>query len=211
MRGNRVGMGHNRTVPQLRHLLPLSLVLGCTSEKTEDTGAIEAQSCESSVDLSFPDGTGASFKGCNDVLADATFEFDPDDPPEIRSFRFQLTGNVDPGFDCWLIVTGKGICGPGYYDIGPSESTEVQFQIHDCPYVSDEFENSYDASGGILLIESISAGSEPGNFAGIPLLTHLQGAIESTTTSGVGADVSFDLKVRITGDDAEETICDKAE
>jgi hypothetical protein len=193
------------------HILPLTLALGCTEEAPKDTGSAQTPSCEASVDLLFPDGTSASFKGCNDVLADATFEFDPDDPPEIRSFKIQLAGNVEPGFDCWLVLTSTGICGPSFYDVGPGQSTSVQYQIHDCPFVADGYEDSYTASEGIMNLQTVSAGTEPGNFAGEPLLTHLKGAIEARSSSGVDVNVSFDIQVRITGDDAEETVCDKAD
>jgi len=204
-------IGHNPTVHPLRYTLPLCMMICCSSDKDEDTGKVDAQTCESSVELEFPDGTWASFDGCNDVLADATFEFDPDDPPEIRSFRLQLTGQDDPGFDCWLIMTASGICGPGYYDVGAGKSTSVQYAIHDCPYVSDGFEDAYVASEGVLLLDAVNAGSEPGNFTDTPLLTHIKGAIETTSASDVKANVSFDLQVRIRGEDAEEIECDKAD
>ncbi len=199
------------TVRLKHYLLLTSLGLGCTSQKASDTGTPAAQACASTVELQFPDGTWASFDGCNDVLADATFEFDPDDPPEIRSFKLQLTGAVDPGFDCWLIMTAKGLCGPGYYDIGASQSTSVVYEIHDCPYVPDGFEAGYSASEGVLLLDDISAGDTPGNFEGEPLMTHIVGAAESTTSSGVQANLTFDLSVRIRGEDAEETVCEKAD
>ena len=198
-------------MPSKHHLLLTGLLLGCTAESDKDTAAVEPQACAATVDLEFPDGSWASFDGCNDVLVDATYEFDPDDPPEIRSFKLQLTGAVDPGFDCWIIVTATGLCGPGYYDIGSGQSTSVLYEIHDCPYVPDGFEDGYTASGGVLLLDDISAGDEPGNYEGEPLLTHIAGAIESTSSSGVRANLGFDLSVRIRGEDAEETICDKAD
>lgn len=184
---------------------------GCSYKKVGDTGSPESQSCDSLVDLQFPDGTWASFGGCNDVLVDATFEFDPDDPPEIRSFRIQLAGQEQPGFDCWLIITATGICGPGSYDVGTGQSTFVQYEIHDCPYVPDRYEAGYTAKEGILLLDEVSAGSETGNFTDQPLLTHLAGALETTTAAEVNASVSFDLSVFIRGEDAEESTCDKAD
>jgi hypothetical protein len=185
--------------------------VACSSKDEGDTAQAPKQACESKVDLEFPDGTWASFGGCNDVLADATFEFDPDDPPEVRSFRIQLAGQDEPGFECWLIMTATGICGPGYYDVGPGQSTSVQYEIPDCPYVTDGFEAAYSADEGILLLDEASAGSEPGNFTDEPVLTRLTGALETTDTTGVQADVTFDLSVFIRGEDAEETECDKAD
>jgi len=186
-------------------------VLGCTTPKDEDSAAANEQSCASSVKLKFPGGGWAAYEGCNDVLVDATFEFDPDDPPEIRSFRMQLAGAVDPGFDCWLIVTSSGLCGPGYYDVGTGFNTQVEYQVQDCPNVADDFEAAYTATEGILLIEEASAGDEPGNFADTPLLTRLRGAIEASPESGVSVEVSFDVRVNIRGSDAAEIECDKAD
>jgi len=199
-------------VPLLRaQCVLLCLFLSCSSDKAEDTGTEDQQYCESSVDLQFPDGSWATFDGCNNVLADATFEFDPDDPPEIRSFKFQLTGLDEPGFECWLIITSTGICGPGFYDVGANHSSDVRFEIQDCPFVPDDFEGAYTAHDGILLLETVSAGDTPGNFTGERIMTRLQGSIEATAVSGVQANVSFDLAVRIRGEDAEETECDRAE
>jgi len=176
-------------------------------EEDEEEGEDTDQRCASLVEYQFPDGTAASFDGCNDVLADATFEFDPDDPPEIRGFKLQFAQETSPGDDCWVVVTSRGICGPGYYDVGSTQSTQVEFGTLDCRGVPDAFESTYVATEGVLFLQEVSGGSLPGNFTGQRLRTQFVGSIEVDTTSGVRAIVEFDLAVYIKGEDSEESDC----
>jgi len=183
-------------------------MLGCTGKEEEDSGKGDlAQRCTSQVQFRFPDDTTAQYDGCNDVMVDATYEFDPDDPPEVRSFKLQFARENTPGDDCWMVITSRGICGAGDYRIGPTRGTTLEFQTHDCRDVPDAYEASFTTATGTLTIERVSGGNEHGNFTGQRLRTELRGEAEATTTEGVEIEVGFDLAVYIDGEDAEESSC----
>ncbi len=187
-------------------LLPL-LFLGCG--KPEGTSApFEEQNCAVKVAFVFPDGTSAEYTQCQEVLLDATYEFDPDKPPEVRSFKLQFTATDDPDFECWVVVTSHGICGPGRYGIGSGESTSVQFATYDCAGVADEFEDRYRATEGVHLVDTVNAGDEPGNFEGEALYTTFKGNLEAETSDGILVRLSnYEIQAYIRGSDAEEVDC----
>ncbi|MGB0637778.1 MAG: hypothetical protein ACPGTU_00500 [Myxococcota bacterium] len=183
------------------------LTNGCVT-KGSDTGDLEKeQRCDATVSLNFPDGSQAQYNGCHEVLVDATYEFDPDDAPEVRSFKLQLTEAASPGFECWLVMTSQGICGPGFYGVGTAQSTSIEFATYDCAFVPDEYEGQYTANDGTVLLDSAFAGDEPGDFTNIRLLTELIGSVEATTDNGIEVVIQFDVAAYIRGDDSEETEC----
>lgn len=182
-------------------------VLAC-STKGSDTGNDNAgQRCDATVTLNFPNGSQTEYDGCHEVLVDATYEFDPDDPPEIRSFKLQLTEANSPGFECWLVMTSKGVCGPGFYGVGTAQSTSIELATYDCDFVPDEYEGQYIANEGTVLLESVYGGDETGDFTNTRLLTEFVGSVEATTSNDIEVIVRFDVAAYIRGEDSEETEC----
>jgi hypothetical protein len=195
-----------------RGTISITLLLGCAPKSSDGTASTgPTVRCSSSVEMQFPSGSWAAFEGCNDVLADATFEFDPDDPPEIRSFKIQLSGSRDSDFDCWLVMTSRGLCGPGFYGVGEGQSTTVEFETLDCGYVPDDWEGSYVATDGLLRLETVSSGDVPGNYAGRPLFTEFIGSLEASTADGTEVILTFDIGLHLVGEDAEEAECLQAD
>ena len=177
----------------------------------DDQGTKESdleQTCSVTARFTFPDGTVSEYAECTDVLLDATYEFDPDKSPEIRSFKIQFTGTDDPDFECWLIVTAHGVCGSGRYGIGSSESTQVEFATYDCINVADEYEGRFRAQSGTHVIDVVEAGDRPGNFEGESLYTTFRGNLEAETSDGIRVElINYDISAYIRGTDAEETRC----
>jgi hypothetical protein len=214
---NRWPLWHNPLVipTRPRHLTAaagLLFLIGCNAKDDEDTADPDTeQRCTSAIEYRFPDGTVATYDGCNDVLVDVTYEFDPDDPPEIRSFKVQFAREDVVGDDCWMVITARGICGEGRYEIDTTASTTVEFATHDCSDVADEYEDSYVAVNGLLNLQTVSGGDTPGNFTGQRLRTELKGTLEANTGGGGEVTVQFDLAVYISGEDAEESTCLRVE
>lgn len=187
-------------------LVPL-LLGGCDDTKGTQT-PFEEQSCAVKVSFTFPDGSRAEYDECQEVLLDATYEFDPDTPPEVRSFKLQFTGTDDPDFECWLVVTSHGICGPGRYGVGTGQSTSVEFATYDCAGVGDEFEGRFRASSGLHLIDTVDAGDQVGNFENEDLFTTFKGNLEAETSNGILVQLSnYEVLAYIRGTDAEEADC----
>ena len=181
--------------------------MACTKVQRPDGNGGPTQYCDSTVRIEFPDGGWTEYNGCHEVMLDATYEFDPDDPPSIRSFKIQLTGANDPGFECWMVVTSYGICGPGFYGVGPSESTLIEMATYDCDYVPDAYEGRYTSTDGQMRIETVYAGDETGDFTGDPLFSEFEASIEATTPEGLNVIIAFDIGAYLRGDDGEETEC----
>ncbi len=182
-------------------------VLGCESPKGT-LAPFEEQTCAVSARFLFPDGTQAEYDECQEVLLDATYEFDPDNPPEVRSFKIQFTGTDDPDFECWLVMTSHGICGPGRYGVGVGESTTVEFASYDCAGVGDAYEGRYRATSGTHLIDVVDAGDVVGNFENEDLFTTFRGNLEAETDNGILVQLSnYEVKAYIRGTDAEEATC----
>ena len=153
----------------IRSLVPTMIMCACSPVKKEPPTDWSRQYCESKVEMTFPDGAWAEYDGCHELTADAHFEFDPDDPPEVLDYKIQLSGVEDPDMECWLVLTSTGVCGTGYYGIGEGESATVRFSTYDCPHVPDAFEQEFDATDGTILLENVSAGTKTGDFTGEPL------------------------------------------
>ncbi len=192
------------------HLVIAGLVVlltGCSKVQHAERDPGPSQYCDTNVRIEFPDGRWTEYNGCNEVMLDATYEFDPDDPPTVRSFKVQLTGANDPGFECWLVVTSVGVCGPGFYDVGAAESTMIEMATYDCDYVPDEYEGRYNSSEGRLRIDAVDAGETTGDFTGDPLFTEFKGSLEASTPEGIEVIVGFEIGAYLRGEDSEQTDC----
>ena len=181
--------------------------MGCSPVKSRPDTNWAEQRCDSTVELTFPDGSWAEYDGCKSISVDAEYEFDPDDPPEIRSYKLQFNGFEDPDVECWLVLTAFGVCGPGYYGIGAEHSASVTFSTLDCPYVPDSYESDYTATSGTILLEDVSAGDQTGDFTDEPLLTTFRGSFDATTSEGVGLIATWNLTAFIRAEDGEEADC----
>jgi hypothetical protein len=185
------------------------MILACACSPVKKETAIDwsQQYCESKIEMTFPDGAWAEYDGCKELTVDAHYEFDPDDPPEVLDYKIQFSGVADTDMECWLILTSHGVCGPGYYGIGESESVSIQLSTYDCPFVPDAFEQDFLADNGTLLLENVSAGTQKGDFTNQHLLTEIQGSLDATTPEGVELIVSWSTGVFIKGEDGEESDC----
>src|SRR4051794_33943328 len=79
-----------------------------TAEADADTDAdsdadADADACDADITLVLPDGSEAALD-CTSYTADATFEFDPDNAPEVRTLQLQLSSGESDGFECHVAL-----------------------------------------------------------------------------------------------------------
>ena len=162
--------------------------------------------CSSELVLTTSEGDELAIDGCVEWDLSATFEFDPDDVPELRTFTLALDATDEPDFECAVTIEQERVCGEGYYiqdDSGPGRTVVTTL---DCSGVDDADETTFTGTGW-LLIDDIDTGSEAGSFAGQPLYTSMSatlsvssGDLSLTGSVSVGA-------IQIAGDSEEETDC----
>ncbi len=162
--------------------------------------------CVADLTLSFPDGTSATLDYCQSYSMDATFEFDPDEPPEIRSPTLIFHAVTDTDFECWVQITEPAACGEGYYRMDGT-SGAVILDTHDCSGVGDDYEGEYTSSTGYLRMDTFHAGDEPGNFSGDPLEATMAGYVSVQTSEGIALTGDFSMTTEITAGDAEDADC----
>jgi hypothetical protein len=63
---------------------------------------VEGAECSADLTVTFPDDTSTTLDGCVDWDFDASFEYDPDDPPEIIDFTFTLGASAEDEVDCLI-------------------------------------------------------------------------------------------------------------
>ena len=167
----------------------------------------EDAACAASLVLTLPDGSEVPFDGCVSWALDASFEYDPDDPPEVRGYTLTLGATTEVGFECNVTFVQDGVCGPGYYDQGGSTGG-VTLVLLDCAGVADAYETTTGATSGYVRLDEVSAGSEPGSFVGLPLETHLGGALNVAFPDGVSLAGDFAVSVaQLAGDAEEQDFC----
>ena len=71
--------------------------------------------CVADFTLGMSDGTSTTLNYCAEASMDATFEFDPDKPPEVRDPTLVFHAVTDGEFECSVTITEPAICGVGYY------------------------------------------------------------------------------------------------
>ena len=184
------------------------IALASCGEQTGTKEASSAQSCSMTARFTYPDGSVSTYTDCEEVLVDATYEFDPDKPPQVRSFNVQFSGTDETTFNCWLRITARGLCGSGLYAVGPDESTQLQFETSDCSGVADQYEGEFVAQSGIHNVYRINAGDDPGNFEAEALYTEFRGDLQAETASGIQIAIeNYTFSAYIRGTDADETVC----
>jgi hypothetical protein len=168
---------------------------------------VQDSSCSASLELTLPNGDSTTLDGCLDWSIDAAYEFDPDDPPEVRRMELTLGATTDVGFDCRVEIVQEGLCGEGLYDMRGSEG-DTTLVLMDCSGVPDTWEDSYDAGYGYLRFDTIDTGSETGNLQGEPVYTGIEAHLHAWTAGGI--EVEGDLVLGLTKlaiDEEEQTAC----
>jgi len=125
-------------------------------------------SCTASFTLDFPDGSTTTIDGCVEWALDTTWEYDPNDPPELNAFTLEFNAVSSTGFECQVLIVQEEVCGTGYYDAADAANTTT-YTLMDCSGVANAYEQVYTASTGYLQLDLIDGGSTPGNFTGLPL------------------------------------------
>ena len=182
-------------------------------------GAIDAESsnCEADLLLSLPNGTSTTLDGCVDLGFEASFEYDPDDPPEVVDFTLSLGATDGAGFDCRIELVQEDICGPGFYNIR-DDTSQLTAVLMDCTGVSDAYEEVYTQFNGYLRLDVLDTGGVAGSFAGEPLLTTVSGYLYASgynvdqwdwsqpwlNHDGVSLQGAFSFTVYQVADDGEE-------
>ena len=133
----------------LLRIIPL-LLIGCT-------GSVD----NFDVDLKFvlDDGESIPFD-CVETSLDATYEFDPDGPPEIRTLNMSFKGPETDAFQCNINVAIEGLCGTDMY-----YPTTATASIYDCPDIPDYMEAEHLLSGSTFL-EGASVDGGAGDLSG---------------------------------------------
>ena len=85
-----------------RTLALITLVLGGCDDPKGTQAPFEEQSCAVNVTFTFPDGSRAQYDQCQEVLLDATYEFDPG--RLLRSASSFVHGHRRSRLWCWLVV-----------------------------------------------------------------------------------------------------------
>ncbi len=164
---------------------------------------VEGSSCSADFTVTFPDGSTTTLDGCTDWDFDASFEYDPDDPPEVIDFTFTLGATTEADFDCRVELVQQGVCGEGYYDQRDA-TTSTTLVLLDCSGVADEYEGTFSASEGYLRIDTLDAGSDAGSFAGEPLATTLEAHLHVWTAGGIDLEGDLALTLKQVASDGEE-------
>jgi hypothetical protein len=159
--------------------------------------------CFANFSLDFPDGSTATFDGCVVWSLDATYEYDPNEPPEVNSLTLEFNATASPGFECQVLIVQEELCGTGYYDAADLAQT-ITYTTFDCSGVGNTFEDVYTAAVGYVNFHVVSAGQTAGNFTGIPLTTTIGGALSVEDDSGVQLSGNFAVSVEQVADDSEQ-------
>jgi hypothetical protein len=179
---------------------------GGSDDDDDDDDDTPSSPCEAEFEFAMLDGTTATNDYCASATLQATYEFDPDDPPKVRSPEMLFQATTEQDFDCWVRIDEPQVCGQGYYRMDGSSGT-VEFNTSDCTGVGDDYEGVFTAGSGYVYIASIYAGDTPGNFSGEALSTTLSGSLAIQESSGLGLSGNFHIIAAVTARDAEEGGC----
>ncbi len=192
-------------------------IISASDTGTPDTGATgesgtDGRDCEADFTLGFPTADDATLDGCSEVTLDATFEFDPDDPPEMRGYTVTFDAATEAGFECAVTIEQIGVCGGGYYGVGADDTTGAQpvvvrVDTSDCTGVEDDWEGEFTAVEGWVRLAEVDGGSVAGDFTGEPLATTLVGEVVVELPQGLTLSGFFRLTEPVVATDAEESAC----
>ncbi|MEE2750950.1 MAG: hypothetical protein VX519_05940 [Myxococcota bacterium] len=191
----------------------LSLLPACLQvpDRAKDNGepqdtADGSSDCSANLLYTFPDGTSTTINHCESFSLEASFEFDPDDPPEARTPRITLYATTEEAFECWIRIEEPNACGPGYYQMDGS-SGSIVVTTFDCSGIEDAFEGQFVSQSGYVYFEHLNGGEVPGNFSGESLYTTVSGHIDIRTNEGLRLSGDFSVAKDIVAYDAEEQGC----
>lgn len=191
------------------------LFAACSSPAPFDPGGVETETdegeeaqgaggCASDIVLVYPTGERSPVP-CESASIQATMEFDPDDPPELRTLAVTIDGSSSAGFQCSLAFTIEGVCGPEDYWIG--DKVSLSAETWDCSGTPDAFEGSLSADDGAIELTRLETTDEVGDLTGDSVPVRVVGAMQLTLPGGVRMEGAFDVRRTVIGEDAEEQEC----
>jgi hypothetical protein len=193
--------------------LVLVLFLPSCVAKDADTGAdgvLVGPGCEMDVTYRYPDGSESTVTNCEDFEFEASFEFDPDESPALRSIGVLLKQTTEADFECWIRFEQMGVCGPGFYDLA-STSADVgaTFSTFDCPGAPNDYEGEYGAATGYVKLTKVitNVDDQTGNFSGESILVTVAGDIAIRVSEDFTLSGTFSVTEEVTGLDAEGSDC----
>ena len=167
---------------------------------------VEDAACTADFTVTMPDGGTTTLDFCQAWGFEAAFEYDPDDPPEVRPFSLSLNATTEEDFQCAITLVQEGVCGTGYYD-ARDDTHGTELVTLDCSGVDDDFETTVSLGQGYLRIDTLDAGDEAGSFAGEPLPTTLEGRLHVWGSDfDLDGDLSLTLR-QVAGDGEEQDSC----
>lgn len=149
--------------------------LDCLNTSTDtdtDTDTDTGLPSLGTLSIGLPDGNVIDL-ALQRSTANATFEFEPDAPPEVRELWLSLSAAESDTFQCGVDIALRGVCGPGWYAVGPDAT--VSLTTANCAGVDDAFEGSFAMDDGSVHLSTVSGGNTPGDFAGRELPLSLDG------------------------------------
>ena len=76
---------------------------------------VEDALCSADLTVTLPDGSTTALDFCAEWDFSATFEYDPDDPPEITALTVSLSATTEVDFECEVRLSQEAVCGTGFY------------------------------------------------------------------------------------------------
>ena len=195
---------YRRPLPDGYFSVLLTTLFACNG--SDKTGNHSTSTCTATFTFNFPNSGTVDIDFCARHDLEAQFEFDPDDPPEIRQPVMTFYSTLDEGFECTLTISEPSACGVGYYLMDGSSGVTTTTTL-DCENVPDEYEGTFSSNSGYLQVTNVDTGTQTGNFTGIPLRTTIEGYLNVTTIEGIGITGMFSLSEDIVAEDAEEVEC----
>ncbi len=177
-----------------------------TDTEADTDTVVDAGSCVANLVLTLPDGTSTTLDYCQAYSLDATFAFDPEAPPEVRSPTLEFHAATDAALDCWVQITEPALCGEGFYWMEGS-SGRVIVDTHDCGGIPDGQQGQYVTSTGYLRLDTVHAGDEPGDLSGELLETTMAGHLSVETNAGISLVGDFSISREVSATEAEEADC----
>jgi hypothetical protein len=188
-------------------LLVLTWCVACATPSPYEEPPVDSdddEQCSADFEITYPGGAVSSVP-CVNVSMDATMEFDPDDPPELRTIEIEVDGSESVGFECSVRVEISGLCGLGSYPVGSAVSVDVV--TFDCEGTPDAFEGTVSAFSGTVQLTLMSTSEEVGNLTGRSVPVEVAGSLDLQLADGAALRGPFHLEEAVVGEDAEELAC----
>jgi hypothetical protein len=172
---------------------------------TDETDETDVESpCVADFDVTILQTMQTVKMTCVDYTAEATFEFDPDTKPQVRTAHLELMGRAGVDVECRLALDLVGLCGPQFYGVGPALSARVQ--TFDCQGIPDDQEGEFNLNEGYVHLDRVRTDGELGASSGATLALWFSGSLELHQNDIVVAG-TFDVRPVVVGRDAEQETC----